>query len=467
MGLLVLFLCVAATYWKVLKYPFIQDDWGILFSIVEMDDFEIIQQAFLPEGKLFYRPLGITYFVLAHWFFGLNSLGYHILALGLHFVNSLLVVRMSGLFLKGNKLLPWLAGILYGTAVAVHMDPLLWVVGIYDLACAFFFFSSFILFTKQRHIQSALVLALAMLFKESAVVLIPILFLYDLLLTGGTSRKALLTKLTPFMLVLLAFLYLRIQMISPWSLPATHPYRTLFWGQHLLSNLLSYSKWAAEAVLPLRDVSTAKLAWIVGFSAVAWLLLRRKRELPGSLPPPSLILLAAWMALGLAPVFFFKDHSYRYYLLYSLVPLVILILAALAALLRQLSLKSPQVTALMAVFVAMNVISSGSSFHQRDQEGLSGEFIAGTNHLIQRGRTVELVQATLLRDYPTLPRGAILIFDGLDISAFGRDAGPRVWYRDRTLTVFDSTFVGVDSSGTLFTFRFEDGLIQAVPSEPF
>lgn len=120
-----LFLCVAATYWKVLKYPFIQDDWGILFSIVEMDDFEIVQQAFLPEGKLFYRPLGITYFVLAHLFFGLNSLGYHLLALGLHFVNSLLVVRISGLFLQGNKLLPWLAGILYGTAIAVHMDPLL------------------------------------------------------------------------------------------------------------------------------------------------------------------------------------------------------------------------------------------------------------------------------------------------------------------------------------------------------
>ena len=242
-----LFLCVAATYWKVLKYPFIQDDWGILFSIVEMDDFEIVQQAFLPEGKLFYRPLGITYFVLAHLFFGLNSLGYHLLALGLHFVNSLLVVRISGLFLQGNKLLPWLAGILYGTAIAVHMDPLLWIVGIYDLACAFFFFSSFILFTKQRHIQSAWVLALAMLFKKSAVVLIPILFLYNLLLTGGTSRRALLTKLTPFMLVLLAFLYLRIQMISPWSLPSTHPYRTLFWGQHLLNNLLSYSKWAAEA----------------------------------------------------------------------------------------------------------------------------------------------------------------------------------------------------------------------------
>ena len=258
-----------------------------------------------------------------------------------------------------------------------------------------------------------------------------------------------------------------MQMTSPCSLPLNHPYRTLFWGQHLMNNLLSYSRWAAEAVLPFTDVSTEKLAWIVGFWAIAWLFLRRKRDLPGSLTPPSLILLAAWLAFGMAPVFFFKDHTYRYYLLYSLVPLVILILAAIAALLRQLSLNSRQVTALMAVFVALNVISSALSFHQRDQEGINGKFIEGTNHLIQRGRTVELVQATLLRDYPTLPRGAILIFDGLDIWAFGQDAGPRVWYRDRTLTVFDSPFRGVDSNGTIFTFRFEDGLMKAVPWDQF
>jgi hypothetical protein len=50
----------------------------------------------------------------------------------------------------------------------------------------------------------------------------------------------------------------------------------------------------------------------------------------------------------------------------------------------------------------------------------------------------------MLSRYPVLPQGSVIIVDWFPTSAFAFNAGPRLWYDDTTLTVFEAR---VDPTG--------------------
>lgn len=67
----------------------------------------------------------------------------------------------------------------------------------------------------------------------------------------------------------------------------------------------------------------------------------------------------------------------------------------------------------------MRIYSEG--LHQRT-------LVDGTNHLIARAAYVDLVRNGLTQWLPEPPENASLIIGNVDLWAFNKDSGPRVWY---------------------------------------
>src|SRR3990170_793231 len=106
---------VAAVYWPIFKYPFIQDDWGYLPFIAQNAEKGLLAQVSPICCIFFYRPLGFAYFSLVYNLFGLDALGFHAFAFVLHFLTSAMVVHIVHLLLH-DEVLSWATGFLYAAA---------------------------------------------------------------------------------------------------------------------------------------------------------------------------------------------------------------------------------------------------------------------------------------------------------------------------------------------------------------
>ncbi len=176
----------AIIYWPAVKYPYVQDDWQVL-NVVLPGDAPVLPVAnLLPEGQLLYRPLPWIYFVLVSRFFGASAVGHHVISLFLHVCTSLLVLFVVQRLVR-REFVASLAALMYLAAVCIHMDPLLWLVGMYDLGAAFFFFLSLALFLKGNDLSSAASFGGGLLCKE-AVLPLPAILVLILLASGAGSR---------------------------------------------------------------------------------------------------------------------------------------------------------------------------------------------------------------------------------------------------------------------------------------
>ena len=95
-------------------------------------------QAIWPVDQLFFRPIGLLYITGLHQVFGLNPMGFHAVALLLHIVNSILFVASVLTAITDRPLLSWAVAMVYATSIVVHLTPLMWVVGIYELSATLF-----------------------------------------------------------------------------------------------------------------------------------------------------------------------------------------------------------------------------------------------------------------------------------------------------------------------------------------
>lgn len=435
---------IGFVYWGVLKYPYIQDDWCIVYSLLTRGAATFIGDAFSSYHQLFYRPLASAYLAAAVSVFRTDPFGIHCLALFLHWVSSLLVVAICRK-VTGDAPLSWMVGFLYASAGSVHMDTLSWVAGAYDLGGALFFFLSIVLFLRHKPRLSAAVYFAGLLTKESTIVL-PIVLV---LLTAASSPDfrtipSLLRKrsreLIPFIIIFAAYLIFRAPALL--GEPGGGDYALRFIGPHIVRNSASYFTWSFEGIELLNLIPTAKGA-IFGVVAVVCLLLYRSSGLGG----PRVTALLAWYIVGVLPVVFLANHAFRYYLVYSLVPIVLLLLIFLRTALRLInSSRLLFLSVAVPAIVATTVLSHGT-LAGLDALGIDVPTIDGSNNLVRKAAIVGITHDFLRRNYPTLRRGTCLVFDWIPTASFCRDAGPRLWYGDSTLRVFESDEVRGDMHG--------------------
>jgi tetratricopeptide (TPR) repeat protein len=175
---------IILSYLSAALAPFLSlDDLSILDGLQSSDHNYI--QLFLNGGGDYYRPLTFVSFIFDHQLFGRSASAFHLVNVGIHLTNTLLVYYLSRLlFFKQNSsdcyavLVP---AILFA-AHPVNVEAVMWVAGRTDLLCCLFFLLALIVvidkqLTAVRATAALFLLTLLSLWsKEASVGLVGILF---------------------------------------------------------------------------------------------------------------------------------------------------------------------------------------------------------------------------------------------------------------------------------------------------
>ena len=301
-------LCLVSllAYGASLRMPFVQDDWYVLYAIKTTPAATFLADAFWPIGKLLYRPLGATYFLFLFKLFGLEPLPFHIIALVFHTLNAFLVVLIAGR-LTGRMPIAAATGVLYAAAATVQTDPLLWMVGFYDLEhCASSSPRSCSISAAARHFP--LLPFCSPFVKESAASLIAVFLLHALLLDRRRLRS-----LWPHLLCLVLYVSVRV---FGWAGLANDPsqtYQVIFSKTALLNNIGLLVRWSFEVLFPWWTAG----ATVVGVTALGAALLAFGAAILGRTGDRGKlalgIFLLGWMIAGLIPVVLLRHQFFRYY----------------------------------------------------------------------------------------------------------------------------------------------------------
>ncbi len=446
---------IVLVYWRAIRFPFVQDDWSVITTLLTHDAASVLKNAFGGASEPFYRPVGQTYILLLYQLFHLQPEGYHIAALLLHWIASVLVVVIASTVAR-DRFTGWVAGFLYALSVTVFRDPLYWVVGAYDLLGMLFFLLAFHWFTRQKLLLSAASYALALLSKEGTIILPILLLLYARLCGEGLGQSPKIwmrestTRLKYHGIVFVLYVILmvpRFVMLAQYG--GEHVYESRLVGVHLLNNIVTYGRWCFDQLLfPLSDVPW--IAWASGGVALVVLVLFLvKREWRRS----RTLFALCWIVVGILPVLPFTHHAYRYYLIYSL-PAFFLFLLFVAG--RFFERRRRAMMLVFAGWVLLTAIFAERYTAEHDVGTHRLRQFEGSNNLELKATLINDVHSFLRSKFSDMPHNAVLVFNWLPTQTFGREKGPRIWYNDTTLLVFESNEVGIDRGGVFYTDRLMD-----------
>ena len=376
-----------ACYARVITLPLVQDDWTIMARFAWASFGESLARGFAIDDQLFLRPGGLTVLLLEHAAFGSNALGYHVLALLLHAANALLVVAcMRALTLSARA--ARLTGFLYAGSTSIHLDTMIWAVGIYDLGASFCSLLCVLAFARGRSAWAALALLLGLSFKESVIAIPAVLAAITLWQPAPTARGK-LRQWWPIIVVVILFAMLKSRGQSVFALPEAHPYAASPWGLHILDNLRHYAVWAVQSLLPIESPAMNGLA-LAGLAAAAlgmMLVLRRRIAALWLRQKARLIMLMTWAIGGMLPVLVMRDHAYRYYLGSSLPALLALLSLVAVDLLDSCRISARTSNNLLAIGTGTLFALAASHLQVVMNEGPEQHTLFwGTNHLVQRAR---------------------------------------------------------------------------------
>lgn len=255
--LLIIFLCCLFFFSPTTKIGFSQDDYKNLFlgkSFPKvLSAFNIFHQAQYP----FYRPLSTQlYFFLLYNLFGLKILGYKIINFCFFAGNIFLVRKLLARW--ALKKFSIFLGILVFALNSTHFAPIVSPAYIQELMLVFFSLLSFLSFHEKSNIKSLLFFTLALMSKETAVVLPGIMFLSLFVLPPFNKRlkfQGLLMIFLPFAALTLVYL---IGRFCFYGLPKSSSYEFIL-GKKTLRIIFWYILWALSCPNILVDFIQADL----------------------------------------------------------------------------------------------------------------------------------------------------------------------------------------------------------------
>lgn len=241
------FLAALLPYLPSLFAGFLSDDFALTAAVARLEGpvQALTSRAFLP---VFYRPLHIFLWWLQYRLWGDAPLGYHAVSLLFHATNALLVYAL-GRRLTGSLLAGLIAGLLFALH-PTHVEAVAWASCQPDLQAALFSLLALLLLDISLHpsrprithisfLAGLLAFALAVLTKESAVVLPGLAALWTLVRSDRLRwRRATLVGAS-YGLLLGAYLALRFTLLGGLG------------GYHTLVGF-----WNVFPSAPLRQMST-------------------------------------------------------------------------------------------------------------------------------------------------------------------------------------------------------------------
>jgi protein O-mannosyl-transferase len=291
----------------------------------------------------YYRPVFLVWLLLNFKLFGLHAAGWHLAVLALHLVVTWQVYRLA-LRLLGTRSAALVAALLFGLH-PIHIEAVAWISGVTEPLAAALMLASFLSWIRYRKnarrldfAWSLVWFALALLTKETAILLPVMLFAYDLLLarhpqTGSTVRvRASLTSLTAFPLVAALYMLARMEALHAFSSRVTDvslsqnlltiPSLLIFYGRLLVWPVGLSAFYDTRYVVSFGDALLPLLLCLAAAAGVAYALYRTRSRVAAFALVLLLVPLAPLMKLD---VFFRGEIAHDRYLYLPSVGFVLVI----------------------------------------------------------------------------------------------------------------------------------------------
>ena len=272
----------------------------------------------------YYRPVFFLWFRLNYFLWGPHSLGWHCANIFLHTVASLLVFGILRCYFANLR---WaFAGALLFAVHPIHVESVAWVSGSTDALLALFLFASLLTWMRateaawaSARVLSLLLFCVALLTKETAIVLPAIIFLHGLLKlpssadSGAEPRfpiAAAIRQALPYLALAIAYLLLRGFVLK--RTPASPAWLSIH--ESLLTVPKLILLYAADLILPwnlsafYQPVVTTRptllgfwlpLACLVAMCGLACLSVTRAKC-------QRYVIAVGWFVLPLAPVLYIR-----------------------------------------------------------------------------------------------------------------------------------------------------------------
>lgn len=262
-----------------------------------------VWQYFAPHSPgNYYRPVFLIWLLLNFKLFGLHAAGWHLAVVALHLMATWQVYRLASLLLK-NQTAALVAAALFGLH-PVHIEGVAWISGATEPLATIFILGSllsYIGFRERGHRGSYMLslawFAIALLTKETAVLVPAFLFAYDILIPRQPApspaepiRKSLF-RLTPFAVLIGAYLMARLHALHAlsWRLSEvdaktnllTIPSLLIFYARRLLLPIHLSAFYDAPYIGSLRQAVWPAVACLLAIAIGAALLWRRRARTAG------------------------------------------------------------------------------------------------------------------------------------------------------------------------------------------
>ena len=294
---------VAIVYRTAVVSNFFNDDFHWLFEARRLEWSNLVR---LDRYNHFYRPVIEIYFHLGQRVFGCDPMPFHLLSLGIHLVNTLLLF----LFTRALTASPWTAfvTVLLFCVQPGYVEAVVWVGAITDLLPATWFL--LVLWLHLRFLQrqwwgdyaAAFAAFLACLgTHESAVTILPMMVVVDALLDWPRPRhpwlwiRVRVVRYLPFAAALAAFLVVAY-VVNSRSYLVREGYYAFGW--HAIGNLFEY--------VAGMYVGRRRLLWHIGVALTSVAIL--------SWGSPRMRFALVWIVVTLTPVLFFTWGTASRYL---------------------------------------------------------------------------------------------------------------------------------------------------------
>lgn len=260
----------------------------------------------------YYRPLFLVWLFANYQLFGTNPAGWHLAAVLLHLLATVLAYRLVRA-ITGEAVPAALAALLFGLH-PIHVESVAWISGVPEPLMAIFLLASMLCYLKGREREgllwaalSVFLFGLALLAKETAIVLPAVLFAYEMTLGADREKKRpRFRQLAPYAALALIYLVVRRASLGgtfttpiPWSVmfltwPSVLGYylRRLLWPV----NLTIVCDLPYVTRLDWRNVILPAIAIATLFLAV-WIAARRR---------PAIGFAALWMGLLILPPLYLR-----------------------------------------------------------------------------------------------------------------------------------------------------------------
>lgn len=204
-----LVLMTALTWWHTLPYGFVNwDDGAYVLNnpLIRGWTLSNLQGIATEVVTRNYAPLTIFTFLVDHSFWGLEAWGYRLTNLLLHCANGLLVFALMQRFCC-SAYAAWLTAALF-LVHPVQVESVVWISSRKSLLCSALMLSAVVIRLRERPAPRdegwyLLLLVMALLARAHAIILPPIVLLYDLLIARRRTPEAISASVIPGLLGLL------------------------------------------------------------------------------------------------------------------------------------------------------------------------------------------------------------------------------------------------------------------------